>query len=468
MTAHTHSLAKSASEAKSERRSTNAISSKRILRARLASLLIAIDCACISLGFLITAIFWVGDEFLSQYINIIPIFLPVYLLAAVQEKAYSIRLILASKHGQLRSFKALIIAAGIVLGVAFYFKISAEISRAVLAMGIIQSAVFLIGARHAFNIFGLRILDGTLESELLLLDETEVTHAGKAQILDVASLGLTPRLDDPVMLDAIGRQVQDVDRLIVACPSSRRTAWAMALRGAGLNVEVMAPELDTLGALGVQKFHGVSTVLVAAGPLGPSDRLVKRVFDLILVALTAPLTAPLVLAIALAVKLDSPGPILFKQKRVGQGNRLFWMYKFRSMRAERSDPNATVLATREDDRITRVGRFIRRTSLDELPQLINVLRGDMSIVGPRPHAIGAIAGDELYWEVNQDYWQRHAAMPGLTGLAQVKGYRGNTETRADLENRLSADLEYLRDWTIWRDFYIFLKTFKVLLHKNAY
>jgi lipopolysaccharide/colanic/teichoic acid biosynthesis glycosyltransferase len=118
--------------------------------------------------------------------------------------------------------------------------------------------------------------------------------------------------------------------------------------------------------------------------------------------------------------------------------------------------------------VTRIGRFIRRTSIDELPQLVNVLLGDMSIVGPRPHAIGSQAGEKLFWEVDERYWLRHALKPGLTGLAQVRGLRGATEHESDLADRLDADLEYLRGWSLWRDLRILVATAKVVIHHRAY
>lgn len=118
--------------------------------------------------------------------------------------------------------------------------------------------------------------------------------------------------------------------------------------------------------------------------------------------------------------------------------------------------------------MTRVGRFLRRTSIDELPQLLNVLKGDMSIVGPRPHALGSQAGDKLFWQVDHRYWQRHSLKPGITGLAQVRGFRGATETETDLSSRLQADLEYLDGWSILRDIQIIFATFGVLAHDRAY
>jgi polysaccharide biosynthesis protein PslA len=166
--------------------------------------------------------------------------------------------------------------------------------------------------------------------------------------------------------------------------------------------------------------------------------------------------------------IEDRGPVFFIQKRLGRGNRFFRMYKFRSMRVDRSDADGTVSASRSDDRITRVGRFMRCTSIDELPQLINVLLGDMSLVGPRPHAIGSHAGDKLFWEVDPRYWQRHALKPGITGLAQVRGWRGATDTEQDLAGRLDADLEYLRGWSLWRDVRILVATARVLVHDRAF
>jgi lipopolysaccharide/colanic/teichoic acid biosynthesis glycosyltransferase len=132
------------------------------------------------------------------------------------------------------------------------------------------------------------------------------------------------------------------------------------------------------------------------------------------------------------------------------------------------DLAGTRSVSRDDDRITLVGRFIRRTSIDELPQLINVLRGDMSIVGPRPHAIGSLAGNKQFWEVDPRYLLRHSLKPGLTGLAQMRGFRGATDTEADLRQRLQADLEYLDGWTILRDVRIILGTIRVLVHHRAF
>jgi lipopolysaccharide/colanic/teichoic acid biosynthesis glycosyltransferase len=177
---------------------------------------------------------------------------------------------------------------------------------------------------------------------------------------------------------------------------------------------------------------------------------------------------PVFVLVALAIKLEDGGPVLFVQRRMGRANRFFNMYKFRSMSVAGSDSDGTVSTARDDQRVTRIGALLRRTSIDEFPQLFNVLLGDMSLVGPRPHAIGSQAGDKLFWEVDRRYWQRHSLKPGMSGLAQVRGFRGATDTERDLEDRLQSDLEYVEGWTIMRDIKIIVQTLGVLVHERAY
>jgi lipopolysaccharide/colanic/teichoic acid biosynthesis glycosyltransferase len=133
-----------------------------------------------------------------------------------------------------------------------------------------------------------------------------------------------------------------------------------------------------------------------------------------------------------------------------------------------ADPHGNRSTARDDNRLTRFGKFLRRTSIDELPQLWNVIRGDMSLVGPRPHALGSVAEGALFWEAVPDYWTRHAIRPGITGLAQVRGLRGATITRSDIEKRVAADLEYINSWSIWLDLKILLRTIRVVFHPNAF
>jgi len=205
-------------------------------------------------------------------------------------------------------------------------------------------------------------------------------------------------------------------------------------------------------------------------PLGDWDILLKMVFDRIVGALALIALSPLMLITAIAIKLDSPGPVLFRQKRYGFNNELIDVLKFRSLRADKLDAAASKLVTRDDPRVTRVGRFIRRTSIDELPQLLNVVfTGDLSLVGPRPHAILAKAADRQYDEVVEGYFARHRVKPGLTGWAQVNGWRGNTDTDEKIQNRVDHDLYYIENWSILLDIYILAMTPIALIRgENAF
>jgi lipopolysaccharide/colanic/teichoic acid biosynthesis glycosyltransferase len=173
--------------------------------------------------------------------------------------------------------------------------------------------------------------------------------------------------------------------------------------------------------------------------------------------------------IALAIKLESKGPVFFKQKRYGFNNELIEVYKFRSMYNDKLDFHAEKLTTRDDPRVTRVGRLIRRTSTDELPQLFNVLIGNLSLVGPRPHATKAKAADQLYNDVVDGYFARHRVKPGITGWAQVNGWRGQTDTAEKLQRRVEHDLYYIENWSLALDLYILARTpFSLFDSENAF
>jgi exopolysaccharide biosynthesis polyprenyl glycosylphosphotransferase len=192
-------------------------------------------------------------------------------------------------------------------------------------------------------------------------------------------------------------------------------------------------------------------------------------FDKAIASLALIVLAPVMAAVALAVRLDSRGPVLFRQKRLGFDNEPIEVLKFRSMYADQADAGAARLVTRDDPRVTRVGRFIRRTSLDELPQLLNVLRGELSLVGPRPHALAAKAADRLYHEAVDGYFARHKVKPGITGWAQIHGWRGETDTLEKIQKRVEHDLHYIENWSLMLDLYILLRTPLALLEsENAY
>ena len=205
-------------------------------------------------------------------------------------------------------------------------------------------------------------------------------------------------------------------------------------------------------------------------PIADWDIVIKQTFDRVVGALALVALSPVFAATALAIKLELPGPVFFKQKRYGFNNELIEVLKFRSMYADQLDPTAAKLVTRDDPRVTRVGRFIRKTSIDELPQLVNVVfKGDLSLVGPRPHAIHAKAADRQYDEVVDGYFARHRVKPGITGWAQVNGWRGETDTQDKIQQRVEHDLYYIENWSIMLDLYILAITpISLLKGGNAY
>ena len=205
-------------------------------------------------------------------------------------------------------------------------------------------------------------------------------------------------------------------------------------------------------------------------PIADWDVIAKALFDKVIGCVALIALAPVLALVALAVKLDSRGPVLFRQKRYGFNNELIEVFKFRSMYADRLDASADRLVTKGDSRVTRVGRFIRRTSLDELPQLFNVVfAGSLSLVGPRPHALHAKAADRQYDDVVDGYFARHRVRPGLTGWAQVNGWRGETDTQEKIQRRVEHDLAYIENWSLLFDLYILLITPLALFKaENAY
>jgi exopolysaccharide biosynthesis polyprenyl glycosylphosphotransferase len=205
-------------------------------------------------------------------------------------------------------------------------------------------------------------------------------------------------------------------------------------------------------------------------PIADWDLVLKWLFDKVAGAALLLVTFPILLASAIAVRLDSPGPILFRQKRYGFNNELIEVFKFRTMYTDKTDASASRLVTKDDPRVTRVGRLLRKTSLDELPQLWNVvIKGDLSLVGPRPHALHAKAENRLYDQVVDGYFARHKVKPGITGWAQINGWRGETDTSEKIQRRVEHDLYYIENWSVFFDLYIVAATpFSLLKTENAY
>ena len=263
-----------------------------------------------------------------------------------------------------------------------------------------------------------------------------------------------------------------VDQVIIALPPTESERVAAAVAALSLtpvrirqSSEFTQPpstphSLVVVGALPM--------VTITDRPMRERDRIAKGVVDGVLTLGLLMATAPLLLLIALAIRLETPGPIFFRQPREGFNCRPFRIWKFRSMHVDQCSTDNIVQARRSDPRVTRVGAFLRRTSLDELPQLFNVLVGQMSLVGPRPHAVSTRAGDRLFNEIIESYPARHRVKPGITGWAQICGWRGETDTEQKLIRRLDHDLYYIEHWSLLFDFYILGRTATTILRHKAY
>lgn len=394
--------------------------------------------------------------------------IPIFLMIALAREVHSLETIESRLLAVQRGLGALGATALVVLGLSFMVDAD-EISRLGFSFAFGAAAIFMVLGKLIVDRLFKYMLDGCALKTAVLCDGLDRNDEPDVDKFDVGKFELWPDPDRPDKIDFLSRMVAPYDRVIVACggPEHRRS-WAGFLKGLDVGGEIVLDSNDLLGAVAIGNHQGNDTLVMSLGPLNLANRIQKRTFDIVAAGLALILLAPLFAIVALAIKLDSPGPVLFRQRRVGQGNRHFDIFKFRSMRVDKCDADGNLSTGREDDRITRVGRFIRRTSIDELPQLLNVLRGEMSMVGPRPHALGSLAGESLFWEASEYYWMRHALKPGLTGLAQIRGYRGATETEEDLEQRVRCDLEYLADWSLLTDMMIILKTARVVVHENAF
>lgn len=439
---------------------------KRRLQCYLA--LVLADTAAVFGGFGFGGYLYLGNAGLSLASTLAQLILPVFLTVALYNGSYSMEALVRVRHGILKALAALAVSAAMVVFIAFYTKSSDDFSRFAFTLGVIFSAGCLWWLRLQMRSFIAWRCGPQVINELVIDDGGPRIVLAGARHVSTLELELAPSLSDPAALHRIGLLLREIDQVVVSCPPGRRALWAMILKGANVSGEVIDEAVAELDAQGARIVDGHGFLRVSVGPLGLRARALKRVFDIAVAALGLMLLAPLLLGVALAVLIEDGMPVLFVQRRVGRGNRFFNMIKFRSMRRVSGDQDGHRSAARDDERITRVGQFIRRTSIDELPQLLNVLKGEMSIVGPRPHALGSHAGDKLFWEVDDRYWQRHALKPGLTGLAQVRGLRGATDRELDLEQRLLSDLEYVAGWSLWRDLTIMFATIRVLTHHRAF
>ncbi|MEN4826652.1 undecaprenyl-phosphate glucose phosphotransferase [Pseudomonas sp. P39-UII1] len=283
--------------------------------------------------------------------------------------------------------------------------------------------------------------------------------------------------DTKLRLPVLGR-IGDLDE-IIAKQAIRTVYLVTPLGGSELINDVYLRLLDKCIAVNwvpdifslrlinhsVREIAGIPVLTLSETPLTGMSLFLKNLEDRVLAAFILLCASPVLLVVAAVIKFDSPGPVFFRQERTGWTGESFRIWKFRSMRVHQPESGVVQQAQKNDPRLTRVGAFIRRTSLDELPQLFNVLTGEMSLVGPRPHAL---QHDTLYSQDIVDYFARHNIKPGMTGLAQVRGHRGETKDIEQMIQRVNSDIEYINNWSLWLDFVILVRTLNAFTGKQAY
>jgi lipopolysaccharide/colanic/teichoic acid biosynthesis glycosyltransferase len=423
---------------------------------RLTAVLIAVvgDISLIAAA-VITAGFMRFQSLAEAHANdLLVVLVPAYLLAAAALKCYRLNRLRHPVESVGTTLVALAIATGFAFAIAFALKVGATYSRLESGFTLVSAAAFLsIG--HVLYAVCLERLSGAIDPCVLILGPA-FSAIEKTAKVDRSVPTERPNPADPVLLERIYRRIRHADRIILAFDDvAEREAWAQFVRLIGIDAEIIEPDLRNITVLGVSHWQKTPTLVVARRALTFGERACKRVFDFAIGVPLLCLFGPLLLLLMLLIKRDSPGPAVFAQPRVGRNNYHYRCYKLRTTYDDVTDPHGNRSTARHDDRITKIGEFLRRTSLDELPQLWNVIRGDMSLVGPRPHALGSTAEGALYWT-------RHAMQPGITGLAQVRGLRGAAITRGDIERRMAADFEYISSWSIWLDLKILLLTIGVL------
>src|SRR6266851_314048 len=372
----------------------------------------------------------------------------------------------------------------------FILKISDNVSRLWLATWSITSAIALCGVRLVTASAAQRLRrSGRLTKNVAIVGASEVGHQLAAKFIQEcmgtrlvgvfderrsrfvqSGNGSTTVYQLPALYELLCKGC--VDEVVIAIPPSasyRILELSRHFHPFAVSLRVLAPEgYENFQVLDSRRYGDIGTFRVMGKPLDEVAALVKRIEDVVIAVFCLLVTLPLMLMIALFIKLDNRGPVLFRQKRLGANNLPFDLLKFRSMYVEQTDPLGHQLTRAGDPRITRVGRFLRMTSIDELPQLINVLRGEMSLVGPRPHPLAASAAGISYARAISEYPIRHRVKPGITGWAQVNGWRGETTTIEQIRQRVEHDLYYIENWSLTFDLLILGRTvFAVLSRANA-
>ena len=380
------------------------------------------------------------------------------------------------------------------IGVSFFAKLGGSVSRVWLAAFFVMGLIGLISQRLALRALVRRwARHGRLDRRTIIIgadiNGEQLIHAINAQEdSDIRVLGVFDDRNDARALETCAGspklgKIDDViefarrtriDLVLFALPISAETRILEMLK----KMWVLPVDIRLSAHTNKLRFRprsysyigDVPTLDVLEAPITDWDQVLKLLFDRIVGGIALVLLSPVMALVALAIKLDSPGPVLFRQKRFGFNNERIDVFKFRSLYHEHADPLASKVVTKNDSRVTRVGKFIRKTSLDELPQLFNVVfKGNLSLVGPRPHAVQGKLQTRLFDEAVDGYFARHRVKPGITGWAQINGWRGEIDSEEKIEKRVEFDLYYIENWSVLFDLYILLRTPIALLKTdNAY
>ncbi|WP_170294693.1 undecaprenyl-phosphate glucose phosphotransferase [Roseospira navarrensis] len=426
-------------------------------------------------------VYGIFDGFLLYYVGMVFAVAAAFVTQATVLKLYDWRFFRLNAARMAPTFWAVLFAFGAGLLIAFALKTTNYYSRLWGVSWVLSFMAYIVVSRAVLmGYFGFAERRGYAARKAVIVGAGEIGRDVLAHFRKFGSQGidvigfLDDRMErtDPVVggLPVLGdtSRIEDlvrtgaIDLIILALP------WSAYQRIAGLvqafamwPVDIyMAP--DCLGLRfadrPVYRIGGMHVLSLKDRPISDWNAVIKRAEDLAIAVPALILLSPLLALTALAIRLESRGSVLFVQKRYGFSNNLIPVYKFRSMYQDKTDPGAATLTQVNDARVTRVGAFIRRTSIDELPQLFNVIQGTMSVVGPRPHAVEAKAGGRLYEEVVAPYASRHQVKPGITGWAQCHGLRGNTDTEDKIIARVEHDLYYVENWSLYLDLVIILKT----------
>ena len=354
-------------------------------------------------------------------------------------------------------------AGGAILLIAFRLTLRALVARWT-AQGRLRRRTAVVGGGKDAEVLIEQIRDSASNDIALLgLFDDRIDDRSPDQVAGYPKLGKVADLIE------FARRTQ-VDLVLVSMPlSAEKRVLDMLTQLWVLPVDIRLSAHMSKLKFTNKAYSYVGDIAVfdmADRPISDWNLVFKWVFDKAVALIALILLSPVMIATAIAIKLESKGPVFFRQNRHGFNNELIKIYKFRSMRTDMADTAAARLVTKDDPRVTRVGKFIRKTSIDELPQLFDVLKGELSIVGPRPHALQAKADNKLYYEAVDGYFARHRVKPGMTGWAQINGWRGETDTIDKIMQRVNHDLYYIEHWSILFDLYIVLMTPVSLVSKN--